>query len=256
MARAASRAPPEWQPPADTGAPGLWAAWQAVTLAAAGVALPPRFGFGERSWGEGSRLRGAGDVGWGALAVAAAYHARARQDDSATPESAAWDKVGPREPRPGGPAASWQHYILPSLPAAGGALLGARACVCGGGGGEGSRQAIAVSRIYRADWPLLVIAPSALRLSWRQATPHTRAGSGPGAGRTGEPGAEGFGTAGSLHTPGVCGGGGGGGGCLHRLLGSRRPRSARRVAPPLSLPELLAPPHRGEGGWENAGSAG
>ena len=81
MARAASRAPPEWQPPADTGAPGLWAAWQAVTLAAAGVALPPRFGFGERSWGEGSRLRGAGDVGWGALAVAAAYHARARQDD-------------------------------------------------------------------------------------------------------------------------------------------------------------------------------
>ena len=57
------------------------------------------------------------------------------------------------------------------------------------------------------------------------------------------------------HTRGVWRGRGGGG-CLHRLLGSRRPRSARRVAPPLSLPELLAPPHRGEGGWENAGSAG
>ena len=31
-----------------------------------------------------------------------------------------------------------------------------------------SPQAIAVSCIYRENWPLLVIAPSALRLSWRQ----------------------------------------------------------------------------------------
>ena len=124
-------------------------------------------------------------------------------------------------------------------------------CVGGGGGfaaghrGEPDLPSRLAAARHRPVGPPPVLAPGD--------PTHTRAGSGPGAGRTGEPGAEGFGPAGSLHTPGVCGGGGG---CLRRLLGSRRPRSARRVAPPLSLPELLAPPHRGEGGWENAGSAG